>query len=426
MRVAGLTKKLAAGVALAALMLGTTAGPSWAADTLRFLSWQVEDPAFGPWWRTVIDEFERTHEGVEIEFTNVPRDSFADQMTTQFASGSPPEIVHLASFEFQSFADNGWLEPLAPWIERSDLDLEGWAGQEICQFQGETVCIMVLYYGTIMAYNKGMFEAAGLSVPTTYEEHLAAARELTKDVNNDGFVDQYGIGLSTAGGAGQYLTELLSYVVDAGASWTNEQGEPTLDTPEMIEALGRWKTLVEEKLSPQDLASGDIRQLFIEGRIAMRVDGPWLYGIMQKAKPEIRDQLAIAAPPFQPPTGGSSNVIAMPSEIDEDTKKLVWDFIQIAVSPEFQRSYAEMGAMPAPRPGAIPADIEQTVPHFDLLMRTMNEASAAGIDRIPKGYETQFNEFSKMIQEEVQRMLVSDLAPEEVAARMQERAEGMK
>jgi multiple sugar transport system substrate-binding protein len=285
---------------------------------------------------------------------------------------------------------------------------------------------MVLYYGTIMAYNKAMFDAAGIAVPTTYEEHLAAARALTKDINGDGLIDQYGIGLSTAGGAGQYLTELLAYVVDAGASWTNEEGEPTLDTPEMIEALSRWKLLIKEKLTPLDLASGDIRQLFIEGRIGMRVDGPWLYGLMQKAKPEIRDQLAIAAPPFHPPTGGSSNVITMPSEIDEDTKKLVWDFIEIAVSPEFQRSYAELGAMPAPRPGAVPADIEKTVPHFDLLMKVMNEASEAGIDRIPTGYEVQFNEFSKMIMEEVQRMLVSDLDPADTAARMQERAAGMK
>jgi len=53
----------------------------------------------------------------------------------------------------------------------------------------------------------------------------------------------------------------------------------------MAEALGRWKTMLEEGLTPRDLASGDIRQLFIEGRIGMRVDGPWLYGVMRNAEP---------------------------------------------------------------------------------------------------------------------------------------------
>ena len=40
-------------------------------------------------------------------------------MTTLFAGGKPPDIVHLASFEFQKFADNGWLEHLDPWIKKA-------------------------------------------------------------------------------------------------------------------------------------------------------------------------------------------------------------------------------------------------------------------------------------------------------------------
>jgi multiple sugar transport system substrate-binding protein len=151
-----------------------------------------------------------------------------------------------------------------------------------------------------------------------------------------------------------------------------------------------------------------------------------MWGIMQKAKPEIREHLKVAVPPFEPPTGGSSNVLGIASEIDDEEKKLVWDFIEIATSAEFQSTYAEISGSPAPRPGAIPADITAKVPHFDLLLQTMKEASAANVDRIPTGYETQFNEFSKMIQEEVQRMLVDNLEPADTAKRMQERAVAMK
>ncbi len=67
------------------------------------------------------------------------------------AGGTPPDIVHLASFEFQTFANNGWLEDLGPWVEKAGLNLDGWSGQDICTFQGTTVCIMMLYYGTISA-----------------------------------------------------------------------------------------------------------------------------------------------------------------------------------------------------------------------------------------------------------------------------------
>jgi multiple sugar transport system substrate-binding protein len=393
-----------------------------AQQTLRFVSWQVNEPGFGEWWHAVIEEFEQTHDGVTIEFINVPRDSFADQMTTLFASGSPPEIVHLASFEFHAFADNGWLENLDPYIERAGLDVSAWAGQNLCHWDGQHVCLMLLYFGGIMGYNAAMFEEAGIAVPTTYEEHIEAARALTQDLDGDGLIDRYGVGLSTASGPGVYLTELLSYVIDAGASWTDEAGEPTFDTPEMAEALGRWKTLIGENLTPLDLAAGDVRQLFIEGRIAMRIDGPWLYGVMRQAAPELVDQLKVAAPPLQPPLGGSSNVLAIPSEIDDDTKQLVWEFIELVASEEQQRHFAAAAASPAPRPGAVPDDIEGAVPHFDILLQTMDEASAAGVDRIPAGFEVQYNEFSKMVQEEAQRMLIEDLDPKDAAARMQERA----
>ncbi len=411
---------------LTAALLGGASLPALADTTLRMVSWQVEDPAFGPWWRSVIAEFEKQHPGVKVEFTSVPRESFADQMTTLFASGSPPQIVHLASFEFQAFADNGWLEPLDSYVKDSGLDLTGWAGQSRCQWNGETVCLMMLYFGGMMAYNDAMFGKAGIAVPKTYAEQLAAARALTKDTNGDGIVDQYGLGLATTGGAGQYLTQMLSYVIDAGARWTNDQGEPTLDTPEMVEGLKRWKLVIDEKLTPLDQSEAAIRQSLIEGKIAMRVDGPWLWGVMQKAKPEVLQHLKVAVPPFTPPMGGSSNVLGIASEIDDAEKKLVWDFIQIAASPAFQTSYAEVSGSPAPRPGAIPTDIGKKVPHFDLLMQTMQEASAAGIDRIPTGYEVQFNEFSKMIQEETQRMLVENLDPAATAKRMQERALAMK
>ncbi|MEO1019186.1 MAG: sugar ABC transporter substrate-binding protein, partial [Pseudomonadota bacterium] len=47
------------------------------------------------------------------------------------------------------------------------------------------------------------------------------------------------------------------------------------------------------------------------------------------------------------------------------------------------------------------------------------------VDRMPTGFEINFNEFSKMIQEEIQRMLIEDLDPADTAARMQERAEAL-
>lgn len=72
----------------------------------------------------------------------------------------------------------------------------------------------------------------------------------------------------------------------------------------------------------------------------------------------------------------------------------------------------------APRPNAVPAGIYEAVPHFDLLVEA---TAAAGVDRLPKGLETVFNEFASIVIEEMQRMVIEDLDPAAVAATLQQR-----
>ncbi|MEZ2410217.1 ABC transporter substrate-binding protein [Bosea sp. RCC_152_1] len=402
-----------------------TALPALAQNkVLKFVSWQKDERGTGDWWGSVIKEFEATHPGVKIEWTKVERGAFADTMTTLFAGGQPPDIVHLASFEFQKFADNGWLEPLDPYIKNAKLDLKGWAGQDTCTWNKQNVCVMMLYFGYFMAYNEDLLKKEGLEVPKNYAEFLTAARKLTKDINGDGIVDQFGTGHETRGGGGQYMSEMMNYTLDAGARWTDENGKVTINTPQMIEGLTRWKTIVKENLTPRDLAAGEVRQLFADGKIALKMDGPWLWPIIQKGK--ARDQIKLTTVPFNPPVGGSSNVLGIASEISPENKKLAWDFIAIATSDKFQSSYATLGASPPPDPRADTTGASKETPHFDLLVKATKAAADAKVDRIPKGLELQFNEFAKMVMEESQRMIIQDLDPKIVAATMQKKAETLQ
>lgn len=408
---------------LAALCATFLTAPSFA-ETLKFVSWQKDEKGYGDWWAEVIKAFEAKHPGVTIEWTKVERNAYADTMTTLFAGGQPPQIVHLASFEFQAFAENGWLENLDPWLEKSGIDMTGWAGQDTCKWNGETACIMMLYFGFVMGYNQEILDAEGLSVPTNWEEFLDVARKTTKDVNGDGIIDQFGTGHETRGGGGQYLTEMLNYILDAGGHWTDADGKVTINTPEMIEGLTRWKTVISENLSPRDMMAGDVRKLFADGKIALKLEGPWLYPIMEEGA--AFEKLKLTKPPFNPPNGGSSNVLAMASEISDEQKALVWDFIATAMSPEYQSKFATVANSTPPSATADISDAEEAVPHFQLLVETQKAAAAASVDRIPKGLEINYNEFAKMVMEEAQRMIIEDLDPAAVAATMQEKAEAIQ
>ena len=83
----------------------------------------------------------------------------------------------------------------------------------------------------------------------------------------------------------------------------------------MIEGLSRWKTVVKNSLTPRDMTAGEVRQLFADGKIAMKFDGPWLWPNIQKGK--AKDRIKTAMVPFDPPVGGSSNVLAIPTVVPE-------------------------------------------------------------------------------------------------------------
>ena len=152
------------------------------------------------------------------------------------------------------------------------------------------------------------------------------------------------------------------------------------------------------------------------------MDGPWLYPILNAAKPNIRPHLKLTKSPFSPPVGGISNVLAIAEEIPDDRKKLVWDFIMLATSDENQTLLATLGDSLPPSPRADLATATKAKPDLTTLMEATRTASKAGVERIPPGLETKYNEMARMVTEEVQRMIIQDLQPADVAKTLQERA----
>lgn len=411
----GLNRKLAG--ACLALGIGLAPGIASATD-LTFVSWQKDDPSYGSWWQAVIDEFEAKHPGDKIEWTKVARQEYADTMFTMFAGGNPPDIVHLAAFEYQPFANEGWIEDLGPWIKKAGLDLKGWAGQSTCEFEGKTQCIMLLYTGYVLGYNEKMLKDAGIDHPPVgWDEFLADARAMTKDLDGDGVSDQFGTGIPVKDAAGLNYA-VLNQVLDLGGRFTKD-GKPAFDSPEVIGALTRIKQLFTEGLTPKDQATNDIRQLFNEGKIGMYVDGTWMEGVLNNADPAIRPDLKMTMSPFSPPVGGTSNVLTMPSDLSPEKKQLVWDFISIATSKPFQEKFAELSGQPAPMPGLDYSSEIAKNPNFKLFIDAGSAAAAADVDRLPKGLELKFNEVQKVFQKDVQKMLIEDMTPADTGALIQ-------
>ena len=75
---------------------------------LEFPSWQIEEAGAGEYWTELIKAFEASHPNVKVKKQQIPFREYVDKMTVRFAGNRPPDIVHLPSRDFASFADQGW------------------------------------------------------------------------------------------------------------------------------------------------------------------------------------------------------------------------------------------------------------------------------------------------------------------------------
>ncbi|MBD0268058.1 MAG: extracellular solute-binding protein, partial [Cyanobacteria bacterium Co-bin8] len=124
---------------------------------------------------------------------------------------------------------------------------------------------------------------AGITdLPKTWPELRAAARQLTRDTNNDGRADQHGIWLSL--GKGEWsVFAWLPFVYSAGG-WISQADRPDLVNAGAIATLQFAQDLIQDGsaiLSPPE--RGYETDSFIAGKVAMQVTGPWNLPQMQAA-----------------------------------------------------------------------------------------------------------------------------------------------
>lgn len=332
--------------------------------TLELPSWQANDGNFENWLRPLVEEFNEEHDGITVNLQHSPMDGFADQMTTRFAAGDPPEIVHLPAVNFAEFAENGWFESLDERLSETDI-LETWTDlQEEMVWDEEHQGVLLLGAGRVLFYNQAMFDEAGIDVPTTPEELVDAAERLTEG-------DVYGFGFTTAQHPPRNYVDPTDWVVGYGSHWANADAA-TASSAETTQAIETLREALE--YAPQGVTSQQRFELFSQGRIAMMVDGPFLIPEIEAAPEDIRDDLQVARAPFEHTPGGASNGFHIPSGLDPDVEDAVWTFIEYATTPEWQLRYVEELGVPAPREGVITEEILENQPRLETIQIAADEA----------------------------------------------------
>jgi len=220
-----------------------------------------------------------TETGRQVNINLVPHEGFKVAILTQLAGGNPPDFFSdWAGARAQLKADNGMLADIGDMWEANDLDSAFPAGMidMVADFDGIKHEVPLNYHVAAMWYSPSIFEAAGVAVPTTWDE-LKGACEALKGAGVVPF----------ALGSGQSWTAQFwfDYILlrTAGAEYRAKlmAGDASYTDPEVIRTMELWAELVTAGCFNEDANAKtytDAADMVANGEAAMTLMGTWITG----------------------------------------------------------------------------------------------------------------------------------------------------
>lgn len=318
-------------LALAACSGGGSSSGSDGPVELTF--WHGYTEADGDVLEQIVDDFNAAHDGEITITTEVnPWDVIDDTFLPALSADNGPEIVAMPAERLPVYADRGAFVDLDDFYagDEATPDLNPGA-LDMVTVDGTAYGVPTGFVPLTMFYNKALFAEAGVEVPTTWDEWVAAAEALTVDEDGDGTPEQYGLVLTDHATVGNGVWPTLFYG-NGGA--VVEDGKAVIDSPENAETLEFWHdAIAATQLSPTgvDGIAGD--GLYSSGRVGMYIGGPWMASISE----ENGIEYGIAPIPAGPATQAASAIgvaMALTEQADQAQQAAAQEFFSYFLAHE--------------------------------------------------------------------------------------------
>lgn len=160
-------------------------------------------------FQILIDDFEKSHPGVEIIFKSVDNSDYGYKINAAFVNNNPPDIFYVGPENIQYYCDKKRLLNLTKYVEKtSSANFNDLYPSSVTPYRYDGLSIGK---GDIWAlpkdlgpfalgYNADLLKKNGIPLPDkdkplTFDEFLAICKKVTKDIDGDGKNDIWGTGL---------------------------------------------------------------------------------------------------------------------------------------------------------------------------------------------------------------------------------------
>lgn len=213
-------------------------------------------------------KYTTAHPNVTFDLLYTPNDNFKDKVTASLQTGDGPDLFFGAHDWVGPFATGGLIEAVDDYVTDVKSDYIQ-SVYDIASLNGKHYGFPLSMEAVVLIYNKDLVTKE----PANISEMIQMGKDNTKDGKYGLVVDLNNTFYNTYG----FLTSF-------GGSALKEDGiTPNLDSQGFADYMNFIKKLInEDKILPNQLDYGTAQSLFLEGKSAFWINGPWCFGDIEK------------------------------------------------------------------------------------------------------------------------------------------------
>ena len=219
------------------------------------------------WWADFQDEFNAAYENINLTVEVISWNDISTVVNTRVSNNQAPDILNIDLFA--AYQADGLLLPAEQYVSDETYAKLYPAFLEQSVVDGTVWAIPDLASARALYYNEDILTAAGVEVPTTWDE-LKAACEAIKAY--DSSIYPWGIDMTTDEGQAAFAY----YIWNNGGDFTDAEGNWTLNSDKNVEAIEYAIDLVNSGYTNTDPANETryaLQDMLGAGKLAMMI-GP--------------------------------------------------------------------------------------------------------------------------------------------------------
>lgn len=295
----------------------------------------------------MVQEFNAQHPNIRVEVLYTGNQFVArDKLLASVAGSVPPDVALVDQFWPPLMVSTGALVPLRQFVDPEEYFQDySQVSMDTVTVYGDAWTVPFSLSNQILLYNKDKFREVGLDPekpPTTWDELVEYAKALTRDIDGDGRIDEWGVNFTTRANLGS-MYAFVTFLWQAGGElYSEDYSKAAFNDSTARDTVQFWIDLAHKH---QVLSLSPPPDGFEIGRIAMQYSST---SSIAATKNKVDFDLGVAALPGHKNTvtgvGGSSLAIFKTTAAKEQA---AWEFVNWMSSAENNLKWSmETGYIP--------------------------------------------------------------------------------